>query len=330
MAYDHARMRGETRRTSLIAIAAFACASISTPAARDIAENGWPPLPEPAATVLLVTGADLGYVEPRGCHGNAGGALYRPALRRWLADRHPEIRQLWLGTGNVLAGRPEDPETSAAERMFELLGSAGYDAMGVGVSDLNVLSPAELRAVAQRRGVALVSSNLLVYETGRPAFATSRVVEIGGVRYGILAALDHAPHRVWGDISTGTVVTVDPLDVLPDLIEELRTRADVLVLLSSMGTSTLSRLLASAPPVDIVVAGWSKYWQPEPKIVEGTPVLWLGADGLRLARAAYSTGGSPLGTSILQVREPFPIDPATGSVRREEGETSGTRADRAP
>ncbi|RMF72562.1 MAG: hypothetical protein D6738_10985 [Acidobacteria bacterium] len=284
-----------------------------------VAGAGADPFPAPppgARGLLLLTGADGGYVEPKGCWGYEGGSLYRPALDRWLASSWPSLPRLWVSTGNVTT-LPEFDDGVVADpaRSFAHLDATGYAVVGVGAMDLDRLGPDGLRALRGRHAFELVATNLVEFETGRPLVAPVAVREVAGRRIAFLAVLEHQPERVWVTGEGLTVVTVDPERAVREQLARIGDDVDAVVLLSTLLQGSLRALLRAVPPFDLVAASSGTYFTRGTIDLEGHPVVWLGNWGQRLGVVPLDRDGA-LGPAVtVRVDETFPVDPATGRLR---------------
>lgn len=133
---------------------------------------------------------------------------------------------------------------------------------------------------------------------GEPAFAPYRIVERGGVRFGIIAALSPALKNAKvaeekGDVEALTYVVRVPQPVLEALVPLVRSRSDFVVLLAHMSKQELDSVLAVVEGVDMVVLGHSAKPQvtPEPTMVRGVPVYMASHQGQYIGRATLTFDG---------------------------------------
>src|SRR5262249_60466017 len=90
---------------------------------------------------------------------------------------------LFVDAGGAFPDVLERPDL--ADFMLASLVALRVDAMGVGPRDLSY-GLAFLRDVVRRRSAPVVCANLVDRASRRPVFAPSRIVEVGGVRVGVL------------------------------------------------------------------------------------------------------------------------------------------------
>lgn len=301
----------------------FALAGLLGPVALPAGADPWPEPPEGTRALLLLTGADVGYVWPKGCWGYHGGSLYRPTFDRWLADSRPGIRRLWVSTGNVnTVPRYDDGIVVEPERVFRMLADTGYAVVGVGSMDLERLGPAGLLDWARRGAFDLVATNLRVLETDRPLLAPSAVAEVSGRRIAFLAVLEHDPTWVGIAPDGTTVLTEDPVRAVRRELARLASGErppDDVVLLSTLLQGSLRTLLRAVSGIDLVAASSSTYYTREEILLEGHRVLWLGNWGRRLGVVPLTGDGPPGTARTVDVDDEFPVDPATGRLRPRAG-----------
>ncbi|UCF68166.1 MAG: hypothetical protein JSV80_02375 [Acidobacteriota bacterium] len=298
-------MRGATR---FLFISLMPSVALATGGPLPAADE-WGELPEGTRTVLLVTGADRGYILPRGCYGAWGGANYRPALEAWLAGQPHAPQRVWIATGDVVS---RDPEAAAAEFVFENLSLVPYDAIGIGAAELEMLGAERLAVQAAAYGLPFVSANLRVFETGTAAFAEFERIETPSGSIAIVSASPHRPALMWGDASSGTLLTTEPDEALRNAVERARQSADLVVLAGNFSIVELRRLLPSIAPVDLALTSSGPSYDERPRAMAGVPVLRLGDAGRVLGRVALGAEGRILEVRGIQVRDRFPIDPING------------------
>lgn len=277
----------------------------------------WPPLPAETRAVLLLTGGDFGYAKPKGCNGRAGGAQYRPAFDRWLAQRAPNVERIWLAAGDNGPFHNEQVAVSFDE-MLALYARVGYRAATIGDAELRTPGPATLAREASTTGAgaatnaqrpALVAANVVVHETGRAALPASIVLETRAGRWLVVGAAPHRPSQVFGAPDVGTIVTVPAAPAVRAEMERRRGEYDHVVLVSSLDYRDLEQLVATVPGIDVVAASAGTYFEPAPRAVGATQLFWLGAEGLRLGRVALDDKGRVLEARVIPIRGDFPIDP---------------------
>jgi hypothetical protein len=274
-------------------------------------QGAWEPLPGGTATVVLATGGDAGFIKPRGCSGRMGGALYRPAFTEWLRAAEPGVYPLWVSTGNLV-----DPTITALVSLPEMIafyGTVPYAAVAVGRFDLEAVGAEGIATAARSAPFPLLAANLRVLETDRPLVEEAAVFDTPSGRIAFVGVIAHDRTAAWGGPRTGTVVTVDPREVVPALVARLKAEGARVVLVSNVGYVDLVELLRAAPGVDAAVASDGSTISTRPEAGFAAPTLWVGLFGQQLARIAFDRSGTLLEASAQTVAGAFPIDPLTGN-----------------
>jgi 2',3'-cyclic-nucleotide 2'-phosphodiesterase (5'-nucleotidase family) len=245
-----------------------------------------------------------------------GGTLYRPAFEDWFSERHPGLAYFWVSTGAVTA-HPEskDPMLASPRAMYGHLRKVNYRAIAATHHDVASVGPDLLLRLRQDEGLPLLSSDLLVYETGRRALPSHVVEESSGLSVGFVSSGTHVPASVWGSPSAGTWMTSSDPDLLQEAINAAGRKSDLVVLLADMSTGALRRLLRQIEGVDLVIGSYASYTTSRARKLEGVPVLWIGRYGQYLGRIALGPGGRLLEARVVEVGSSFPIDPVEGRPR---------------
>lgn len=158
----------------------------------------------------------------------------------------------------------------------EAMEMMGYDAMTVGSQDLG-LGVDQLRSLADEASFSILSANLVERETGLPAFTPYVVIERGGVRLGVLgltedSALDSAPD--------GQAYEMLPYQItVSAYLDDLAAQSDLIVLLSHVGLYDDKLLAEQFGAIDAIIGGRNARRMVAPEIIDGTPIVQLGARG---------------------------------------------------
>lgn len=240
-----------------------------------------------AAAVLLMTGCSLfkstpevapkelviayqsnrtGEVEPCGCQVNPFGGIDREANAiQGARKNHPEL--LYVDAGNLFI--PVTPKISVkhyqakSKMITDALNRIGLDAFSPGPNDYQ-LGLKHLQSLTTQSKFKYVSTNVVSAE-GTPIFAPYVILNREGVRVAILSATPA--------FKTKEAIKVESAEEsLKKLLPTIRPQADLIVLLSQLGTSEDERL-AKTLDLNIIV----------------------GADAeVTMERAAWSQGGKTL------------------------------------
>jgi 5'-nucleotidase / UDP-sugar diphosphatase len=256
-----------------------AAASTSVPAAAATSAPKSDPL------VILSTTDMKGKTLPCGCHVPKGGI----ARQVGFAD---SIRALYANVVRVDDGgyfSEDDGREEAAWFLMDELKKMDAVAVGVGERDLRY-GLAALRVNAQRSGVPLVCSNLVLASTKRPVFATSIVKRSGPVTVGYFGIIGDKANL---GPAHDSLAVQDPVVAARREVESLRKQgATVIVLLSRLGKVETEDLVATVDGIDVAIAGQSIPFMEQGRAIKRTTVVYGGEQGqyLGVTRVTLDAG----------------------------------------
>jgi 2',3'-cyclic-nucleotide 2'-phosphodiesterase (5'-nucleotidase family) len=223
---------------------------------------------------------------------------------------------LLLSAGDVYGGS-DAYNRPKCRFIAEMMGRFGYDAVALGEMDLgfgldaivqdndefnmnivcaNVFRKEhseEQEGDTVKAGDPDATANPVVNDT--PVFPPYRIIERGGIRFGVAAVLSPAVKNAReaarsGDVEALTYVIKKPLPILTDLIPILREEADFVVLLSHTSKGELEEILGYLDGVDMVVLGHSRKQQVtiDPTLIHDVPVYMASHQGQYVGRAVIS------------------------------------------
>jgi 5'-nucleotidase len=238
-----------------------------------------------------------------------GGLARRAALIKDIASDGREL--LLIDAGNLMGDPTQD---TFAQSVFVAGQTAamGYSVIGVGPFEFGNGIEA-VSSVAAASGLEFVSANLIV--DGEYPFAPWKVVERGGVRFGLISVVDPGYDRApWNERENGMLIE-DPALALQRELPRLHKNCDVVVLLSNMetsaGTLDLLRQLESGLKVDIVVEGSVSRQYEQPAKLGESLILAANARGKYLGQLDMVIDGGSIQsteTEIHQLKLELPVD----------------------
>ncbi len=227
--------RTDRFRTLAVALAAFALAPVAASAA-------------PKTVAILSTTDAVGELKPCGCHTPKGGLARVASLVDSTRIKHGEV--LVVEAGDFAPDVSRTHERPKLDYQFDVMALLGYDAVGVGDRELGY-GLATLRELEKKSKLSLLSANVIEKKTGKPAFATSKVVKKNGVRVGVFSVLN--PKLDLATAAASEVTVEDPLAAATREVARLRKEADVVVCLAHLGRVEGEDLAAQIPGIDVVV-----------------------------------------------------------------------------
>lgn len=210
--------------------------------------DGWPP-PE---LVLVLTGQQLGYIEPCGCTGleNQKGGLARrhTFIQELTSKRGWTVAPLDLGNQVRRFGKQSEIKFQTTA---EALRTMGYYAATLGPEDLQVSASGLLTGTnpPSDQPSLFVSANLATIErTLQPRFV---VFEAGGKRIGVTGVLGQQHES---EIKSDELVHEPPLDALRGVCRELKQQdCDLYVLLAQAPVEEARAMAEELAIFDLVV-----------------------------------------------------------------------------
>lgn len=277
------------------------------------------PVPtEPALprALLLVSAHTKGWITPCGCAGSqAGGVARRAGYGQLLRKTFPGVPVYYFDLGGFLSyGSKVQNATSAA--VIDAMNRIGYEAMNTAYEDLG-MSLEEAVFLETKMKVPRVSANIVFHDTGSLAFPPYRIVNAsptrpGGrpLRIGILGLVDEQrPLFAFGP--QGRSLIISPMGpALARYVPELRSKADLVILLAETSPSRLWDLAEPMKGIDMVVAGTGTDFLLDPTEIGGVRVVAIGNQGKYLAELrVHETEGKPVIAPFVHwLDERFPED----------------------
>lgn len=224
---------------------------------------GWP---QPLAAIMI-SGEQLGYLEPCGCtEGQAGGLLRRYELAERIRDvqKWPlvlvDLGSLIKDPGSARGG-PEQAKIKL-NTALKALTLMGYDALALSPEDLKVGVDEAVGQILNLQGdkTRIVAANIVA--AGLEAKIVPFVkVQAGAIKVGITAVVDPSKIKALKDPSLDllTIKTIE--ETLPAILTELEKDTKSQVLLVQAAPEEAKKLALKYPGFDVVI-GTSLYADP--------------------------------------------------------------------
>ncbi|MFQ5812738.1 MAG: bifunctional metallophosphatase/5'-nucleotidase [Anaerolineae bacterium] len=193
---------------------------------------------------------------------------------------------LLLDGGNTLFGDRPLAQQTQGQAIVAAMNLLGYDALVLGGQDFR-LGLDVLRQRMEEAEFPILSANAVISGTDR-LFATPYVIkEIGDHKVAIIGLTNQEAASAAG----GDIVVLDPLKTLKDVMVEVSEEADVVIVLSHLGTEVDFQMAGEVKGIDLIVGGHSR------DVLD--PPLWNEASGTVIAQAGYQ--GRWIGVVSLDV-----------------------------
>jgi hypothetical protein len=228
--------------------------------------------PQPRA-VIVITGAQDGYIEPCGCAGleNQKGGMSRRAdlLAQLAAKKWPYIA---IDTGGLVKGFGAQALLKY-EAAVESLRKMGYQVFGFGTPELKFPVDALIGYSASQDDA--VCANVGFYEFDDTILKRYRIVDVNGVKIGITAILSAGEFK---QLNNKDLKLREPLaalnEVVPLMVKERCQR--IIVLTYNSSSAEIESLAKAVPQItDIVTCGNGDIPPLTESLVPGTKTLFL-------------------------------------------------------
>ena len=259
--------------------------------------------------------------------GVSGAARRMTVVRRVRAEMRTPV--MLFDSGDTTYPNAWVCKTFQGEADVAVWNAMGYDAMVFGNHDFEWHAADILRLVRESRP-PWVCANLVYEKTGEPFLRPYMIKEVGGVRIALFGLTIADPG---GCVEELGLKVLPAVDVAAKLVPELRKQADIVVLLSHVGTGPDAQLVQTVTGIDIVLGGhWHALLLPPRMVRVGTPTaFWVGAVpvvqagqyGEYMGRTKLIfhrdrvTGAYTLMSvkgEVIRIDDTIPDDPATASI----------------
>lgn len=232
---------------------------------------------------LLISGEELGYLEPCGCaEGQLGGFPRRDSVIQQLAGKGKRL--VPVANGDLIDDASRQSELKA-EIGFAALKEMGYVAYNVGERDL-LLGIDRLKYLQETSGIPFLSANLFHRENRvfQPFVIHTANLHGSQIQMAIIGILSQS-FEVQVENADADLRLEDPVVVLTDLVEKLDQTVDLIVLLVHADFTESEALAAAFPQIDVVVSGHEgEELHETPVFVENTVLLNTGTKGKALGQ----------------------------------------------
>lgn len=132
--------------------------------------------------------------------------------------------------------------------VIEAMNLMGYDAIVLGEQDLQ-LGADVLRQRIDEADFAVLSANVRLAETGELLASPYTILEVDGLSIGIIGLTGTSP-----DIPSVFTIS-DPIAAAEDILGEVESQADLIIMLSHLGWDKNRELADLAAEIDLVIGG---------------------------------------------------------------------------
>ena len=164
-----------------------------------------------------------------------------------------------------------------------ILDALRFDAVGLGNHELDD-GPAPLALAAAQCRVPLLCANVAVSGAANGAatglrFRSHRILRRAGLRVAVCGVTLGDMINMVGERRVAGLVFSDPAETLRRLVPRVRSRADIVIVLSHCGITADRRLARDVGGIDLIVGAHCHTLLPEPERVGGTWIVQAGDFG---------------------------------------------------
>jgi 2',3'-cyclic-nucleotide 2'-phosphodiesterase (5'-nucleotidase family) len=200
------------------------------------------------------------------------------------------------------------------EAVISCMNDMGYDFMALGNHDFDYGfdRTKELHDIA---AFPMRGANITMKDGGAPVFGDpTLVVERGGMRIGLLALGYHNTDQTGNPNNFANLDFTSGIDAAARLVPELRTRADVVVVVSHQGSKVDREMLRQVEGIDVVVGAHSHDLISPPEVINGAHLVQALSDSAYLGEVTLTLNGdgalSVTGTAHALWEDEVEQDPA--------------------
>ena len=162
-------------------------------------------------------------------------------------ERSKAQHTLVVDAGAALMTDRDPAKRTLGKSSVEAMNLMGYNAMALGLLDFAPLTLDELRQRMAEARFPMLSANAYISGTEELFAKPYDVLEIADHRVGILGLTEAG--------STPYIVATDPIEAALKWMPELRSKADIIIVLSHAGLETDVKIAEKVLGIDVIVCG---------------------------------------------------------------------------
>ena len=158
-----------------------------------------------------------------------------------------------LDGGNFVPDSRQDVEFKADVTMSGLK-AMGYDAVGIGTSDLR-FNADKLKSIYNTHAMPMLASNLVEKETGAHYGKPYVLVKSGNLSLAVLCIIPEDGLTQYNSTSARkTLDVLSPTSAVSDILKELEGKADITILFADLNMADTRALVSGLPDLDIAIS----------------------------------------------------------------------------
>ncbi len=209
---------------------------------------------------LIYTSNTLGELEPCGTcpeTGNNGGLARRDHYIKKVREEAQNLLLLDGGDALIMSyfDRPSEREKARkrAEFVLRVYEKMGYNAINIGDTDLG-LGIEYLKALQKNSKIPFLSANLKEKKTGSPIFKSHLIIEVDGMKIGIIGLLTPDIHPfIQKELKSYFVE--DPIKASLETINRYLAGCDHIIALAHLTPTEIQTFTERIPKISVVIGG---------------------------------------------------------------------------
>jgi len=260
---------------------------------------------------IFQTNSANGHLFPCRCPNEPkGGLAKQAALIKKLAGGQ---KYLLLESGDIFGINTDRPSDSLVLTAIQAM---RYQAVAVGDQEL-AKGGDYFRQLKERFDIPFVSANLFYNE--KPLVQSYRIIPAGDppLKIALIGLISPKTLAYYPQEKLEGIRIQPPDQVLKNIIDSLRGKADLFVLLSHLGLEEEIEIAKQFPELSLIVGGHSQTELSVPDRSGGVPIIESGSGGKRLTRAVLSMDNGKWalsGSALYGVTSDLPDDAAVGKI----------------
>lgn len=175
--------------------------------------------------------------------------------------------------------------TLKANLIAEAYKSIGIDALNVGELDL-ALGVNYLLGREKSLRLPLISSNIVYRDGGKNVFQPFVIRRVNGINVAVFGLLPvFSTESIGGDKD---IRILPPFEIAAMMVERLRKKADIVILLSNLGQPEDEKLAGKITDIDIIIGGRNRVLLKTPLRIGETLILQALAQGKQIGRLDFN------------------------------------------
>lgn len=212
--------------------------------------------------------------------------------------QQPNTDVLLLDIGDHMDRAFLETEGTMGRVNVDVLNLMRYDVITIGNNEGLTFTPEQLKEVYSHLACPVVCGNIKEKENNHiPDYMQSEVViHKGNLRIGLIGAT--VPFTLFYDLMG--IEAVDPINTIATSVQRLRSKVDLIIVMSHMGLPFDEKLAESVEGIDVILGGHTHHLLEEPLYINNTVISAAGKFGRHIGRIVFE---QPIQGGALKITE---------------------------